>query len=287
MWDFIKKIFKDICSAALDVFMFGAGLILCLGFIGGMLTGYWTEAAIIGVIGISLCLFGSRKLWLTQWQQQREQSKALSPLKTVELAETAQGEAVSDFEQESFDKAIADYNSLNDIIRRLADEELVGQLQKMQGIALKMLNYMKEHPEKIPLADQFINYYQDRAKTLSQQFLEFEEMNLNTKEIAQLKAKTKITLESFDEAYEAQFSRMISDKVMEMESELLVAKQIMSDAGIHNTSERAHIASSNHTGDAQKPQAQTDEPTDFRIERPFDTAEKKPVSQKPRGRFQH
>ena len=57
-------------------------------------------------------------------------------------------------------------------------------------------------------------------------------MNLNTPEINQLKAKTKITLESFDEAYEAQFSRMVSDKIMEMESELQVARQIMSDAGI-------------------------------------------------------
>ena len=303
MWDFIKKIFRDICSAALDIFLFITGLILIVAFVGGLFVGKFLPAALMGLAGLGFCTFGSRKLWLTKWQMQREKAKALAPIKAVELSETNSGNTVSDFTQESYEKAVADYNSLNDIIRRLSDRELIEQLKKMQEIALKMLNYMQQHPEKISLANQFINYYQDRALSLSQQFLEFEEMNLNTKEIAQVKAKTKITLDAFDEAYEAQFSRMVSDKIMEMESELQVASQIMSDAGIRNQPKRT-----SPTMNTSQDASQTDTDTfsssggnmqadlqnsaeniirDFRIDRPFDTCrEKQKCHSRPRGRFQ-
>ena len=198
------------------------------------------------------------------------------------MSETSEGNTVSDFAQESYEKAVADYNHLNEIIRQLSDKELIGQLEKMQAIAFKMLNYMKYHPEKVALADQFINYYQDRALSLSQQFLEFEEMNLNTPEINQLKAKTKITLESFDEAYEAQFSRMVSDKIMEMESELQVARQIMSDAGISNKAPH-----SSQPADIPREEPADSDSLDFRIDRPFDACGKKQGCHvRPRGRFQ-
>lgn len=286
MWDFVKNIFRDICSAALDILLFIIGLGVAAISVGGVLMGEYLPACLMALTGAGLCVFGSRKLWLPKWQERKNEAKALAPLKAAELSDTVSGDAVSDFTQESYQKAVDDYNSLNDIIRRLSDVALAEQLQKMQGIALKMLNYMKDHPEKVPLADQFIHYYQDRAVTLSKQFLEFEEMNLNTKEIIQLKENTKATLESFDEAYEAQFSRMISDKVMEMESELQVARQIMSDAGIKNKPEAAAPYDKADSQPASQGSAE-DIAKDFRIERPFDANVERQVShQRPRGRFQ-
>ena len=282
MWDFIKKVFRDICSAALDFFLFTTGFVLCIGFVGGLFAGKFLPAIIMGLIGLVLCIFGSRKLWLPKWQERQAKAKTLPSVKPATLSETSEGNTVSDFAQESYEKAVADYNSLNEIIRQLSDKELIGQLEKMQAIAFKMLNYMKYHPEKVALADQFINYYQDRALSLSQQFLEFEEMNLNTPEINQLKAKTKITLESFDEAYEAQFSRMISDKIMEMESELQVARQIMSDAGISNKAPH-----SSQPADIPREEPADSGSLDFRIDRPFDACGKKQGCHvRPRGRFQ-
>lgn len=286
MWDFIKKIFRDICSAALDIIFFCMGLIFCLGALGGIIVEQFTPACLLALAGLGLCIFGSRKLWLPKWHERQNEAKALAPLKAAALSAASSGDAVSDFTQESYQKAVDDYNSLNEIIRQLSDRELSEQLQKMQGIAIRMLDYMKSHPEKISLADQFIHYYQDRAVTLSKQFLEFEQMNLNTEEIIQLKQNTKATLESFDEAYEAQFSRMLSDKVMEMESELQVARQIMSDAGIKNTPDEKAAP---HKAASQTASQNTSEEIvrDFRIERPFEAATEKPVShQRPRGRFQ-
>ena len=162
---------------------------------------------------------------------------------------------------------------------------------------------MKEHPDTISIADQFINYYQDRALSLSEQFLEFQQMGISTPEVSAIKMKTKHTLESFDEAYEAQFSRMLTDKMLEVESELKVAQQIMSDAGIQNTSEPHRAASRQEA--AQQPSATTSagrellditlENNPFSIDRPFDIGEladdypcrsRQKEHRRPRGRFQ-
>ena len=158
MWDFIKKVFKDICSVLLDFFLFTTGFVLCIGFVGGLFAGKFVPAIIMGLIGLGLCIFGSRKLWLPKWQESQAKAKALPSVKSAALSETSEGNTISDFAQESYEKAVADYNSLNEIIRQLSDKELIGQLEKMQAIAFKMLNYMKYHPEKVALADQFINY---------------------------------------------------------------------------------------------------------------------------------
>ena len=56
MWDFIKKVFRDICSAALDFFLFTTGFVLCIGFVGGLFAGKFLPAIIMGLIGLVLCL---------------------------------------------------------------------------------------------------------------------------------------------------------------------------------------------------------------------------------------
>ncbi len=285
MPEYVIKIFKQLCSATIDIVLFSLGFVFCIASLGAIVMSNYSAAGALGVGGLLMCVFGSRKLWLSSWRKKRQEQQKLANISRSTLSETASAPRISDFAQESFDKAVADYNAINDIIRHLKDNELIEQLKKMQAIAHKMIGYLQEHPEKLSLADQFINYYQDRALSLSRQFQEFEEMNLNSKDVARLKAKIKITLSSFDEAYEAQFTRMVSDKILELESELQVARQIMSDAGIHNIPEATNQPKANTTSPHQ---IENNKPEDFRIERPFEVPEQETSrSNRPRGRFQH
>ena len=108
MWDFIKKVFRDICSAALDFFLFTTGFVLCIGFVGGLFAGKFLPAIIMGLIGLVLCIFGSRKLWLPKWQESQAKAKTLPSVKPATLSENSEGNTVSDFAQESYEKAVAD-----------------------------------------------------------------------------------------------------------------------------------------------------------------------------------
>lgn len=311
--DFLQNLCKKILSIVAHTALTITGAFTMLLSLGGFLSGQLIGGGIVLLLGFVMTAIGTRSLWYPGYKEKQAEKKQLQNIKNTSL-ESNTAQPVTDFAQDSYQKAVSDFNALNGIIRQLQDQELAEQLKKMQAIALRMINYMKEHPDKISIADQFINYYQDRALSLSEQFLEFEQMGLGTPEVNAIKIKTKRTLESFDEAYEAQFSRMLTDKMLEVESELKVAQQIMSDAGIQNTSEapeshRTPEASTATTayrtpdaGDmrASSPPAMelpdiTLENNPFSIDRPFDTgmpAGDYPISSRaresnrPRGRFQ-
>ena len=297
--DFLQNLCKKILSIVAHTALTITGAFTMLLSLGGFLSGELIGGGIVLLLGFVMTAIGTRSLWYPGYKEKQAEKKQLQNIKNPSL-ESGTAQPVTDFAQDSYQKAVSDFNALNGIIRQLQDQELAEQLKKMQGIALRMINYMKEHPDKISMADQFINYYQDRALSLSEQFLEFEQMGISTPEVSAIKIKTKHTLESFDEAYEAQFSRMLTDKMLEVESEL---KQIMSDAGIQNTSEPQRAASRQEA--AQQPSATTSAGRDlpditlennpFSIDRPFDIGEpaddypcrsRQKEHRRPRGRFQ-
>lgn len=288
MQEFLTKLLRKGFSILLNTGLTIIGLVVIVVSVGLLLMGDLTIASITFAVGLALAAYGTRWFWYPPLKKKREEEEELANIPYLSASKHIdEDDEANEFAEETYLKAYNDFNAINDLIPQLADKELKHQLLKMQNIAMKLINYLHDNPAKMSLADQFINYYQDRALSLSQQFLEFEEMGLNTPEIADVKAKTKRTLDSFDEAYEAQFTRLLTDKVMEMESELKVAEQIMSDAGIENKDKTTYKQSQPASDKSQLPDA--DHSTNpFSVERPFETeAEPSHAGKKPRGRFQH
>lgn len=133
---------------------------------------------------------------------------------------------------EVFEKALDDYNSIERERRALQDKEMNAQLAKMQKIAANFLRYLQAHPEKVGLARRFVDYYQDRALLLLRKFLELEKTELHSPEVQQTKEKIKEVLDSFDEAYEDQFSKVLNAQMMDLDAELKVMKQTLESDGI-------------------------------------------------------
>lgn len=138
------------------------------------------------------------------------------------------------FAQENIEKAVDGYNAIKNILEKIRDRELSMQLIKMQHTSRKMLEYLKEHPEKVSLANQFINYYQEKTLVLAQHFSNLESTGLNTPDVIAAKQNIRNTLNKFDDAYEVQFSRLISDNILNLNAEIAVAKQILQESGIEN-----------------------------------------------------
>lgn len=122
--------------------------------------------------------------------------------------------------------------TLNTLTRRIGDPALQRQLYKMQSLSDNMLKYLKSNPEKVILAHQFIDYYLKEATTFVNHYLELERSNLNTPEIIAAKANIKNTLDKFDEAYKQQFSKLIEDKLFEINTEIIVARKMLKEIGI-------------------------------------------------------
>ena len=139
---------------------------------------------------------------------------------------------VDELNEELFSKAVDDFNALEGEMKSLKGGRLRSQLQKMQGIARHFLAYLEEHPERITLARRFIDYYQDRALLLMRKYKELEKTGLEAQEVKQAKDEICQLLESFDEAYEDQFSKVLNAQLLDLDAEMKVMKQNMAADGI-------------------------------------------------------
>ena len=146
-----------------------------------------------------------------------------------QLAAEQADKALADWE-----KARADYERVEAARHKIRDSQMSQQLGLMQQEAARLLDYVEKHPERIASAGRFIHYYQDRAASLSEQYGELEETKLETDQVRQVKARLKETLFSFDEAYGAEFTKIINNQLLDMDAELTVMQQSFEAEGISN-----------------------------------------------------
>lgn len=178
--------------------------------------------------------------------------KAIFSKKKLSLKLGKIDNAAADLLQDSFDKALDDYNYIQESLKDIRDKDLVRQLQKMQHIARNFLYYLQEHPYKISAARKFIDYYQDRAVVLVDKYQELEKTGLNTAEVQEIKARMKQSLDSFDEAYEEQFTIVLNHQVMDIDAELQVMEQNFAEDGIANGSSSADWNIDSGRSDAER-----------------------------------
>ena len=133
---------------------------------------------------------------------------------------------------ENFEKAVSDYRYLQSKQGQLGDKEIHNHLQRMQRTAKNLILHLEKHPERIPSAFKFIDYYQDRAVKIVQQYQDLEETELSTDKVRELKERMKSTLASLDEAYAEQFEHVLNDQMLSVDAELKVMEQQLESEGI-------------------------------------------------------
>lgn len=130
------------------------------------------------------------------------------------------------------EKADADYRFLQMSLLAIQDKELHYLLQSMQQIAERLLGYLEKHPERIPVASRFVNYYQDRTASLVRQYLSMREAGLRAELQHSLVQNMKNTFRGFLSAYESQLGKVMESELLDMEAEMKVAQQVMDEEGI-------------------------------------------------------
>ncbi len=133
---------------------------------------------------------------------------------------------------ENFDKAVTDYRYLKSMQGNLSDKEMNNHLDRMQRTAKNLILHLEKHPERIPSAFKFIDYYQDRAVKIVQQYQDLEETELTTEKVRELKERMKSTFASLDEAYTEQFEKVLNEQMLSVDAELKVMEQQLDAEGI-------------------------------------------------------
>ena len=211
--DFFFIVFKSLIA------LVGVDLVLIYEWFADLIIN--NKLLVGGALAAGALLYGYRH------QQLAKESTAAFDLSA--LSEEQQALA-----QELFNKAVEDYNAIEALRDNLRDEELGAQLAAMQVTAYRLLKYLEENPLKVLPARRFVDYYQDRARTLTKQFCDLEKTGLKTAQVEETKQKVRQTLNTFDEAYEAEFEKVISDQLLDMEAELAVLRQNIKAEGLED-----------------------------------------------------
>ena len=111
-------------------------------------------------------IFGGKAFW--DWKKNRTPHLELGELE----------EERAEYLQENFEKALADFKYIEEARKTITDKELSAQLGNMQRVARNLIAHLEKNPERIPLAYKFIDYYQDRAVKIVQQYQDLDEVDV-------------------------------------------------------------------------------------------------------------
>ena len=189
---------------------------------GGMgVTGDFPVSGIISLIaGLGI---GAGSIW------------SLRKQKTPKLALEGMDEERAQLLRENYAKAVTDFRYLQSVQGKLNDKEINSHLSRLQRVAKNLIMNLEKHPERIPTAYKFIDYYQDRAVKIVQQYQDLEETELSTEKVQDLKNRMKSALVSLEDAYAEQFEHILNDQILSVDAELKVMEQQFDAEGIKRT----------------------------------------------------
>lgn len=166
--------------------------------------------------------------------KEKRQAGSQHVLRAEELAEI--GPEQSAQLQGLWQKALRDYDRLEAARSQMHDPALQAQIARMQQAADKLLAYLGQHPRRLSAARRFVDYYQDRAANLAEQYMELERTGLNTDKMQDLRHRLESALAACDEAYAQQMEQVVSAQMLDMDAELSVMEQSLAADGIKDNS---------------------------------------------------
>ncbi len=133
---------------------------------------------------------------------------------------------------ERFDKAVADYNTIHRALPKIRDDEIRHGFRALQHTARSLLVFLEDHPERLPQARRFIDYYQEQAVLLVTRYQEMEAAGLDSEAFRETSDRLRTGLRELSDAYRDQLARLFDDDLSAMDADLKVMRQMMDADGI-------------------------------------------------------
>lgn len=143
----------------------------------------------------------------------------------VYIDELPNGEEV----KRRLDEAREDFRSIEKSMKTIDNPAVKQEAGRLKETAEKIIHFLEQNPEKIKLARQFIDYYQDTASSLLQKYLKIEETNLNTEETEHMRERIIHGLQTMNVAFEQQFEKLMRNEMFDMEAEIQLLEQTVKE----------------------------------------------------------
>ena len=128
-------------------------------------------------------------------------------------------------------EAAGDYSRMKKAVEKIREEPLRTECGGLLRLAENILKYLTDNPEKIPGARRYIDYYQETAANVLENYVELKETGLSTKETEKVLKNTRESVSTLAAAFKMQFEKLMQNELMDMEADLNLLKQTLRSEG--------------------------------------------------------
>lgn len=133
--------------------------------------------------------------------------------------------------QKLLDDAQADLGDIDQAVKAIADPAVQQDAQALYATGTGILAYLNENPDKIKLARRFFTYYLDTAAKLLTRYVDFQETELHSGEVADILQKTAEALPVLNSAFEKQFAHLMQGELLDIEADIELLKSTLKMEG--------------------------------------------------------
>lgn len=132
---------------------------------------------------------------------------------------------------ERLQEAGCDLRRMADAARRIQAPGLKQSAHELIAVAENILKYLTDNPEKIPSARRYIDYYQETAASVLENYVELQDARLLTDESEKIFQNTAEAVVTLKDAFQMQFQKLMQNELMDMEADLNLLKQTLRSEG--------------------------------------------------------
>ena len=145
----------------------------------------------------------------------------------IDIEKLGNGEVL----HERLQEAGRDYRRMREAADRIQAPGLRQSASELIAIAENILKFLTDNPKKIPSARRYIDYYQETAANVLENYVELQDNRLLTDESEKIFQNTAEAVLTLKDAFRMQFQKLMQNELMDMEADLNLLKQTLRSEG--------------------------------------------------------
>lgn len=133
--------------------------------------------------------------------------------------------------QKLLEDAQGDLKKMSSATEAIATPAVRADAENLHQTGLRILAYLKEHPDKINLARRFFTYYLDTATALLSRYIEFQNTGLRSDEVGAILERTAKALPVLNSAFEKQFTHLMEGELLDVEADIALLESTLKMEG--------------------------------------------------------
>ena len=133
--------------------------------------------------------------------------------------------------QSIVDEANKNLNSLQSLLPKLEDDELVKDARNVCNTSKKIIDTLSKNPEKLNQVNNFLNYYLPVTIKILTRYDEIENQKLTSANSVKFMSSVKEMVKKISTAFEEQLANMYQTEIIDTDAEIKVFESMLKSDG--------------------------------------------------------